>query len=425
MAKHSAGASGEPAGASCAAASSSPRSRPPGASETAKSSSVSTAGWPASFGSRRGRSTSGQMTVSGVAAAGTAACTGPSSPAAGSPSTGSSSRMAASRARPPKSGVPLRLTSSGYKPGALMPSESNLPPPRSATSTRKASSRPGGRSPAMFVNRGRAESVAIAPASAARSSPSVCTGSPRCTRTSSPDSVRSLPLNTWPVTVSTPASPAVTRRGDIESSSTRTLTLLFGWAGWAGWARAAAACAVPMANPITSTASTPAATAARVRPPERARSEPGRPILTWTFSRRLRQQLVGQPYQPPLVGVGQPAIQLAKRHPSHLGDLHVLVAQLAADRLHQEVVHGFVHPAVLGDEPVVDSAQRRKHPPGDAGLLRDLADRGLLRRLAGLDVTLGQRPQQPPAPVQPADERSAGPAGVHDEPAGRRFVNGT
>src|SRR3712207_8539769 len=42
--------------------------------------------------------------------------------------------------------------------------------------------------------------------------------------------------------------------------------------------------------------------------------------------------------------------------------------------------------------------------PDDPGLLRDLADRGVLGRLAGLDVALGQRPQQAAAPVGAADE---------------------
>ena len=39
----------------------------------------------------------------------------------------------------------------------------------------------------------------------------------------------------------------------------------------------------------------------------------------------------------------------------------------------------------------------------DAGFLGDLADGGLLSRLALLDMSLGQRPEHASAPVNPAD----------------------
>ena len=68
-------------------------------------------------------------------------------------------------------------------------------------------------------------------------------------------------------------------------------------------------------------------------------------------------------------------------------------------------MHGLVHAPVLGDEPVVDAAERRTHGRDDAGLLLDLAHGGLLGGLALLDVALGQRPQQPPAAIEAADER--------------------
>ena len=105
------------------------------------------------------------------------------------------------------------------------------------------------------------------------------------------------------------------------------------------------------------------------------------------------------------------ARELAERHPGHLVHLDVGVAQLAAGGLEQVVVHGLVDAPVVGDEPVVDGAERRQHPAPDAGLLLDLADRGVLSRLAGLEVALRQRPQQPAPPVEPADQRHARAAG--------------
>ena len=91
-------------------------------------------------------------------------------------------------------------------------------------------------------------------------------------------------------------------------------------------------------------------------------------------------------------------------------------------RAQQEVVHGLVHAAALGDEPEVDGAQRRDDLADDAGLLGDLAHGGVLGGLALLDVALGQRPQQPPAPVECG--RSGRPRRsavvVHDQAARRR-----
>ena len=69
---------------------------------------------------------------------------------------------------------------------------------------------------------------------------------------------------------------------------------------------------------------------------------------------------------------------------------------------------GLVHPPSLGDEPEVDRAESPKISPGDAGLLGDLADGRLLGGLAGLDVTLGQRPEQPTPAVCAPDQRAPG-----------------
>jgi hypothetical protein len=54
------------------------------------------------------------------------------------------------------------------------------------------------------------------------------------------------------------------------------------------------------------------------------------------------------------------------------------------------MVHRLVHPAPVGDEPVVDAAQRGQHTASDPGLLGYFADRGLLGRFAEFDVAFGQ-----------------------------------
>ena len=57
-------------------------------------------------------------------------------------------------------------------------------------------------------------------------------------------------------------------------------------------------------------------------------------------------------------------------------------------------MHGLVHPHALGDEPVVDRAQRLHHPTVDAGLLAHLAAGRRLDRLARLHVPLREHPLQ-------------------------------
>ena len=114
---------------------------------------------------------------------------------------------------------------------------------------------------------------------------------------------------------------------------------------------------------------------------------------------------MGDPGQFALVGERQPRWQFINRNPRHFGHFDVLIAQFATGELQQVVVHGLVHPPSLGDEPVVDAAQRREHMPMYAGLLGHLPDRGLLGGLALLDVSLRQRPDHPPPPVHSADQR--------------------
>src|SRR5277367_3991111 len=93
------------------------------------------------------------------------------------------------------------------------------------------------------------------------------------------------------------------------------------------------------------------------------------------------------------------------------------------------MVHGFVHPPPVGDEPVVDAAQRSQHAAVNSGLFRDLTDRGLLGRLTELDMAFRQRPQHQAAPVDATDECGdllfTRPIDtVDDQPTGRCFVHG-
>jgi hypothetical protein len=95
------------------------------------------------------------------------------------------------------------------------------------------------------------------------------------------------------------------------------------------------------------------------------------------------------------------------------------------DREEQEVVHGLVHPPAVRDEPEVDGPQLADDLAADAGLLGHLADRRLRLGLTGLDVPLGQGPQQPSAAVQPADQRAgrARAQPVQHQPAGAGLVD--
>src|SRR5271167_2261243 len=92
-------------------------------------------------------------------------------------------------------------------------------------------------------------------------------------------------------------------------------------------------------------------------------------------------------------------------------------------------MHGFMYPATVGDEPVVDAAQRRQHAALYTGLFGDFPDRGLFRGLAELDVAFGKRPQHPAASVDAADQcRDLLFTGainvVDDQSTGRRLVHG-
>src|SRR4051812_14539771 len=124
-------------------------------------------------------------------------------------------------------------------------------------------------------------------------------------------------------------------------------------------------------------------------------------------SRAVGQQ-GGRPLdQCPLVGVGQTSGELREGDPGDLGHLDVGVGERPPDRAEQEVVHRLVHAAALGDEPEVDDPERCHDLADDPGLLRHLADGGVLGGLALLDVPLGQRPQEAAAAIGAPDEGGA------------------
>ena len=93
----------------------------------------------------------------------------------------------------------------------------------------------------------------------------------------------------------------------------------------------------------------------------------------------------------------------------------------------QEVADRLVDPSPVGDEPEVDGAELADDLAADAGLLGDLADRGLLGGLTRFDVALGQRPQQPALPVGAADQGAARhvPIQIEDQAAGAELVDPT
>lgn len=91
-------------------------------------------------------------------------------------------------------------------------------------------------------------------------------------------------------------------------------------------------------------------------------------------------------------------------------------------------MHGLVHAAAVGHEPVVDAPQRGQHAALDAGFFGYFSNGCLFGRLTEFDVALGQRPQHPSAPVDAADQggdlrvaRSVEP--VDDQPAGGCLVD--
>src|SRR5262245_47477798 len=123
---------------------------------------------------------------------------------------------------------------------------------------------------------------------------------------------------------------------------------------------------------------------------------------------RLAVETLGRPRDEVALGLeGEHRRGGLERDPANLVELVVVTREVAADRVHQEVVDGLVDPGARLDERVLDRIERRVDPDLEPGLLLDLAHRGLLAALARDRRALGQRPG---AAVTLA------PTAAHDEP---------
>ena len=97
----------------------------------------------------------------------------------------------------------------------------------------------------------------------------------------------------------------------------------------------------------------------------------------------------GPAHHLPLVRIRHHLKGVVQAHPAGLSDLVVVPGRVAADGLHQEVVHRLVDAAAAlpGVEGVVDGTQLPADGGGDARLFRDFTDGGL---------ALGSRPPRCP-----------------------------
>ena len=140
------------------------------------------------------------------------------------------------------------------------------------------------------------------------------------------------------------------------------------------------------------------------------------------------EPLPGHAGDPALVGEGQVPVRVAQGQPGDVDRLVVGVVldrEVATDRLEQVVVDVLVDPPLAGGEPVVDGAELDEHAPLDAGLLGDLARRGLGQGLLALDVALGQAPLDAAGPVAAGDHGDARLAlvDVDDDPTGAALLD--
>ena len=234
---------------------------------------------------------------------------------------------------------------------------------------------------------------------------SAACSSPRVSRTAPRRSRRvSGPVGSGPVLRSTAVTRSAESGRTSRGSSVSSVTVT--GSGSPGAAAARGAATGPPPAPPTPPGRRSAGARRAPAPPRPPR--PGRP----PGSRGLREQLRRPGDQRALVGVGQPA---RRARPSGTQATSV-TSTSASDSsplvgAQQEVVHGLVHPPAVGDEPEVDRAERRDDPPGDPGLLGDLADGGLLGGLA--------RPRCGPSAATRAAGR-AGRAGRSGRPPAHR-----
>ena len=104
-------------------------------------------------------------------------------------------------------------------------------------------------------------------------------------------------------------------------------------------------------------------------------------------------ELGGRPRDEGALGLeGQHRRRGVEPDPADLVELVVVTGQVAADRVHQEVVDGLVDARAGLDEGVLDRIERSADPDLEPGLLLDLAQGGLLATLTGDRRPLGQRP---------------------------------
>src|SRR5205809_1169729 len=112
---------------------------------------------------------------------------------------------------------------------------------------------------------------------------------------------------------------------------------------------------------------------------------------------------------------------LVERDPTNLVELVVVAGEVAADRLHQEVVDRLVDAAAALDEPVLDRLELVGDADLKTGLLGDLAEGGLLPRLARVRRALGEGPGEDVAVATAGtdDERGNSVVEANDDAAGR------
>ena len=138
-------------------------------------------------------------------------------------------------------------------------------------------------------------------------------------------------------------------------------------------------------------------------------------------------QLGGRPRDEVALGLeGQHRGRGVEPDPADLVELVVVTGEVAADRIHQEVVDRLVDARPGLDERVLDRIEGSADPDLEPGLLLDLAEGGLLAALTGDRRALGQGPGPAVALSTAAadDEPRCARLVADDDAAGRRGGRG-
>src|SRR5437870_9396975 len=143
-----------------------------------------------------------------------------------------------------------------------------------------------------------------------------------------------------------------------------------------------------------------------------------------------REERAGWAHEHALVLERGRALRFVEREPTHGVHLPVAVAEAPATASHEKEAHALpdahhAPPGVAPREPIGDVAQPRLGLGLEPGLLAHLPHPRLLRRLARLDVPLGDGPHEGPAlRVAPRgeDHRHRAQAALVDETAGRELA---